>query len=77
MTGDDAAAAAAVFAVDPLGLGGVLLRASPGPAREAWLAHLATLLPAPLRKLPLHADDTRLFGGLDLAGHPGLGGHCR
>ena len=58
--------AAALFAVDPAGLGGVLLRAAPGAARDRWLQTLAGLLPAAPRRLPLHADDARLLGGLDL-----------
>ena len=62
----DAQLAAALFAVDPVGLGGVLLRAAPGPARERWLQALEALLPTAPRKLPLHADDARLLGGLDL-----------
>ncbi|MFL5333195.1 MAG: magnesium chelatase subunit D [Geminicoccaceae bacterium] len=64
----DAALAAALFAVDPAGIGGVALRALSGPARERWLGLLAELLPGgtPLRRLPLHATDGRLLGGLDL-----------
>lgn len=65
----DAVAAAAVLAVDPTGIGGVLVRARPGPARDAWLERLAELLPAGTRskRMPLHIDDARLLGGLDLA----------
>ena len=65
----NAALAAALCAVDPAGTGGVALRALAGPARERWLGLLAALLPAgtPLRRLPLHATDGRLLGGLDLA----------
>ena len=65
----DAALAATLFAVDPVGTGGVALRALAGPARERWLSALAGLLPVgtPLRRLPLHATDGRLLGGLDLA----------
>jgi magnesium chelatase subunit D len=61
--------AAALFAVDPVGLGGVLLRSAAGPAREQWLARLNALLPAgtPWRRVPLHINDDRLLGGLDLA----------
>ncbi|WP_404325901.1 magnesium chelatase subunit D [Aerophototrophica crusticola] len=66
---DSAARAAALFAVDPHGLGGVLLRAAPGPARDRWLGWLARLLPQgpPLRRLPVGVDDAGLLGGLDLA----------
>jgi magnesium chelatase subunit D len=65
----DAARAVALLAVDPVGLGGAVLRASPGPWRDAWLAALRTALPAgtPWRRLPLNAPDSRLLGGLDLA----------
>ncbi len=60
--------AAALFAVDP-GTGGVCLRARPGPVREEWVRLMRSLLPAaaPVRRLPLHATDDRLLGGLDLA----------
>jgi len=68
-TWPDAVAMAAVAAVDPRGLGGVLLRARPGPVREAWLERLAELLPRAeaTRRLPAHADEGRRLGGLDLA----------
>jgi magnesium chelatase subunit D len=65
----DAALAAALFAVDPQGLGGVLLRTPAGPARDGWLALLRRLLPpaTPWRRIPLHINDTALLGGLDLS----------
>ncbi len=61
--------AAALAAIDPLGAGGVALRAGHGPVRTRWLALLRGLLPdgAPWRKLPLGTADARLLGGLDLA----------
>jgi magnesium chelatase subunit D len=61
--------AAALFAVDPVGTGGVVIRALPGPARDGWLHCLSGLLPAgtPMRRVPLHINDERLLGGLDLA----------
>jgi magnesium chelatase subunit D len=64
----DALRAAALTAVDPSGLGGVALRAQHGPVRERWLSALRALLPAqaPMRRVPLHARDDRLIGGLDL-----------
>jgi len=65
----DAALAAALFAVDPAGAGGVALRALPGPVRDRWLALVRDRLPrsAPVRRMPLHVGDARLLGGLDLA----------
>ncbi len=64
----DAGLAAALLAVDPPGLGGLVLRARHGPVRSAWLAQFARLMgDLPLRKLPPGADDQRLLGGLDLA----------
>ncbi len=65
----DAAMAALLLAVDPVGLGGAVLRAAPGPVRDAWLALLrAALAPAsPWRRLPLGVPDSRLLGGLDLS----------
>lgn len=61
--------AACLFAVDPHGLGGVVLRSAPGPVRDLWLDTLRALLPAsaPWRRVPLHITDDGLFGGLDLA----------
>ena len=59
---------AALFAVDPCGLGGVALRASASPTRDEWLALLKQLLPlgTPLRRVPLNINDSALLGGLDL-----------
>ncbi len=61
--------AAALAAIDPLGVGGIALRAGHGPVRTRWLALMRGLLPdgAPWRKLPLGIADARLLGGLDLA----------
>ena len=60
---------AALFAVDPVGFGGVVLRSGAGPARDRWLARLAQWLPAgtPWRRVPLHVNDDRLLGVLDLS----------
>jgi len=65
----DGLTAAAIFAVDPVGLSGVALRAPAGAVRDQWLARLAAMLPqsCTLRRIPHHADDARLLGGLDLA----------
>jgi magnesium chelatase subunit D len=60
--------AAALFAVDPAGLGGIVVRAGAGPARDAWFAAVRSLLPedSPVRRVPLHVTDGRLLGGIDL-----------
>jgi magnesium chelatase subunit D len=64
----EAATIAALLAVDPVGLGGVALRAPACAERDAWLALLRDLLPrgTPLRRVPLNISDTALIGGLDL-----------
>lgn len=64
-----AARAASLLAVDPVGLGGVALRAFPGPVRDRWLALLRGLLPTetPWRRIPLGVADDGLMGGLDLS----------
>jgi magnesium chelatase subunit D len=65
----DAALAAAVLAVDPAGIGGVVLRSRAGPVREAWLELARALLPqgVPVLRVPTQISDDRLLGGLDLA----------
>jgi len=65
----DAAWAAALLAVDPVGLGGACLRSAPGPWRDAWLDRLRALMPVgtPWRRLPAGISDSALLGGLDLA----------
>jgi magnesium chelatase subunit D len=65
----DALLAAAVFALDPAAIGGIVLRTDRAAACERWLAQLHGLLDPelPLRRLPPHIDDQRLLGGIDLA----------
>jgi magnesium chelatase subunit D len=65
----EAIAAAALFAVDPIGTGGICVRAGAGAVRDSWLETLRTLFPAsvPIRKLPPAISDGRLLGGIDLA----------
>jgi magnesium chelatase subunit D len=65
----DAVWAVRLFAIDPAGVGGVLVRSRAGPVRNRWLAMMNdSLLPsATVRRAPLHIADGRLLGGLDLA----------
>jgi magnesium chelatase subunit D len=64
----DAVLAACLLAVDPAGLGGVLVKGGPSPARDAFLALLRKLNPkAPVRRVPPQIGPERLVGGLDLA----------
>jgi len=68
-TVQDQRAAALLLAVDPVGLGGAVLRAAPGPERDGWLALLRGALPqgCAWRRMPASVPDSRLLGGLDLA----------
>ncbi len=65
----DAVQAAALLATAPDYLGGVHLRALPGPVRDSWLDALRGLLPAttPLRRIPPQVSESGLLGGIDLA----------
>ena len=65
----DAVLAAQLFAADPAGTGGVLVRSRAGPVRDRWLAMMrASLSPAiAIHHVPLHIADGRLLGGLDLS----------
>ena len=64
----DAYAALPLLAVDPVGLGGITLRGMPGPARDACLEYLRSLLPddTPVVKVPVNVGQDRLLGGLDV-----------
>jgi magnesium chelatase subunit D len=63
----EAVIAAHLFAVDPIGAGGVLVRSRAGPVRERWLAmQRLALAPSQMKHVPLHIADGRLLGGLDL-----------
>jgi magnesium chelatase subunit D len=66
---EEAVMAASLFAVDPVGLGGIVVCSQYGPVRDQWVEYFRSILPdhVPFRKLPLYAADERLFGGLDLA----------
>lgn len=62
----DATAAATLLGVDPLGLGGAVVRARPGVARDRWCALAAAVIGGPARRMPAGIEDDRLLGGLDL-----------
>ena len=49
-------------------LGGVVVYASPGPVRDAWLAMLSSNRRSsyPLKKVPATVSEARLVGGMDL-----------
>ncbi len=67
--GADALLAAACLALDPAAFGGIELRTDRDATCERWLALLRDWLPAgcPWRALPVHIDEERLLGGIDLA----------
>lgn len=71
---DDAMLAARLCAIDPVGLGGMILRGG-GEVRDAVLATLRAAFPAgaPVRRVPMHVDDDALLGGLDLGATLALG----
>ena len=55
---------AVLFALDPVGTGGVRLRAGAGPVRDSWLTLLRNLLGvANLRRMPKAISDERVLGG--------------
>lgn len=58
-----------MFAVAPLALGGLRLRARAGAEREGWLAAARRALPPdmPWCRLPARTDDEALHGSLDIA----------
>lgn len=65
----DALLALRLLAEDPHGLGGIVVRAAPGPVREAWLDRLREALgpTRAFRRMPPGIGDEGLLGGLDLA----------
>ncbi len=55
-----------LLAIDPGGLGGLLLRARAGPVRDRFLAAVPrALAPRPCRRLHPGVSDEALFGGVD------------
>src|SRR4051812_18089593 len=73
----DALLAARLCAIDPQGLGGMVLRGNDA-RRDAVLRALIAGLPsvAPVRRVPSNIDEERLLGGLDLAVALAGGGAC-
>lgn len=69
---------AALCAVDPRGLRGVLVRAPAGPARDAWLSLLRQLMgpETPWLRSPAQPTEDSLLGGLDLASTLASGRPC-
>jgi len=65
----DAVHVLCAFALAPEAFGGLRLRMPAGPARDALLAALRTLLPPDMqeRRLPIACSDEALLGGPDLA----------
>ena len=60
--------AMAAFAAAPHALGGVWLRSAPGPVRDILLDVLTDFLGGNSpRRVPLHTQESRLLGGIDLA----------
>jgi magnesium chelatase subunit D len=58
--------AAAVFAINPHRLGGVDVKAFPGPVRDTWIAECSALLnDTRARKVPVNVSEARLLGGLN------------
>ena len=55
-----------VLAKDPVGLGGLVLRARAGPVRDRFLDGLRDMLPAPITRLHPAMGADVLLGGLDL-----------
>lgn len=66
---DDAMLSASLFAVASHDIGGIHVRARPGPVRNAWLDLVRDLVPAQITfyRLPLGITADRLLGGIDLA----------
>lgn len=66
---NDAELIAALLAIDPTGLGGVVLDHPSHEAAREWLALVRACLPegAPMRRVPASVTEDRLFGGVDLA----------
>lgn len=65
----DVGLATRLLAIDPVGLGGIVLRGRSGPPRDRVCAWVREQQPAgaPLVRIPLHVTEDRLLGGISLA----------
>ena len=60
--------AAALLAIDPVGLAGARIHVGAGPVRDAWMSLLQSLMgDAAWKRMPVNITDERLLGGLDLS----------
>ena len=60
--------AAALLAIDPVGLAGARIHAGAGPVRDAWMSLLQSLMgDTAWKRMPVNITDERLLGGLDLS----------
>lgn len=66
---DDIGLSVRLLAVDPFGLGGIVLRGCAGLPRDCVCGWIRSLLPAeaPFARIPLHVTEDRLLGGIALA----------
>lgn len=66
---DYASHAAALLAIDPKGLGGLVIKAQPGPVRDAFMESFTSLFApdTPILRLPSSVSEARLVGGIELA----------
>lgn len=66
---DYASHAAALLAIDPKGLGGLVIKAQPGPVRDAFMESFTSLFASdiPILRLPSSVSEARLVGGIELA----------
>jgi len=64
----DALHAAALFAIDPVAIGGIVVQARSGPVRDRWLSLVTSFLEPhhTVRRIPAQISQGRLLGGLDL-----------
>lgn len=64
---DQAKTALTLVAIDPKGLGGMVIKGRASPARDALVADLERGLPQPVARIAPTVPDAQLDGGLDVA----------